>query len=93
MGVSCIVDSVGGKIGLVDEQNVPTDMGVTVNPAQEFQPAAHVRRFKTLNVLDMVQTLCCAYCFPDCHARKNKMGRNSSCTSAWTSWTENCTFY
>jgi hypothetical protein len=38
MGVSCIVDSITGKMGL-GEQNVMNYMGVRINPAAEFQPA------------------------------------------------------
>ena len=44
MGVSCIVDSISGKMGLVVEQNVTNHMVVRINPAAHFQPAAHVRR-------------------------------------------------
>jgi hypothetical protein len=39
MGVSCIVDSMVGKMGLVSEQNVMNHMAVRINPAAEFQPA------------------------------------------------------
>jgi hypothetical protein len=55
MGVSCIVDPIVGKMGLVGEQNVMNHMGVRVNPTAQFQPATHVHRFKMLNVLDVVQ--------------------------------------
>jgi len=44
MGVSCIVDSIAGKIGLVGEQNVTNRMGVRINPTAQFQRATHVRR-------------------------------------------------
>ena len=52
MGVSCTVDSVAGKMGLVGEQNVTNRMGVRINPTAQFQSASHVRRFKMLNALD-----------------------------------------
>jgi len=39
MAVSCIVDSIIGKMGLVGEQNVMNHMGVRINPVAEFQPA------------------------------------------------------
>ena len=54
MGVSCIVDPITGKMGLVSEQNVTNRMGVRVNPVVQFQLATYVRRFKMLNVLDVV---------------------------------------
>jgi len=54
MGVSCIVDPIAGKIGLVSEQNVTNHMGIRVNPMAQFQPATHVRRFKMLNTLNVV---------------------------------------
>ena len=44
MGVSCIVDSIAGKMGLVSEQNVMNHMGVRINPTAQFQPATHVHR-------------------------------------------------
>jgi len=50
MGVSCIVDSIAGKMGLVGEKNDTNHMGVKINPTQ-FQPATHVRVFKMLNVV------------------------------------------
>ena len=53
MGVSCIVDSIAGKMCLVFEQNVTNHMGVGINPTAQFQPATHVRRFKMLNALDL----------------------------------------
>jgi len=55
MGVSRIVDSIAGKMGLVGEQDVTNHIGVRINPTAQFQPAAHVRRFKMLNVLDVVR--------------------------------------
>ena len=55
MGVSCIVDPVAGKMGLVGEQNVTNHMEVRVNPVAQFQPATYVRRFKMLNVLGVVR--------------------------------------
>ena len=55
MGVSCIVDSIAGKMGLVGEQNIINHMGVRINPTAQFQLATHVRRFKMLNALDVVQ--------------------------------------
>jgi len=39
MGVSCIVDSIVGKMGLEGEQNVMNHTGVRINPVAEFQPA------------------------------------------------------
>jgi hypothetical protein len=36
MGVSCIVDSIMGKMGLIGEQNVMNHMVVRINPAAEF---------------------------------------------------------
>jgi len=55
MGVSCIVDPIAGKMGLISEQSVTNHMGVRVNPTAQFQPATHVRRFKMLNALDVVR--------------------------------------
>jgi len=52
MEVSCIVDSIAGKKGLVSEQNVTNHMGVRINPTAQFQQATHVRGFKMLNALD-----------------------------------------
>jgi len=52
MGVSCIVDSVTGKMGLVGEQN---HIGVRINSTAQFQPATNVRRVKMLNALDVVR--------------------------------------
>jgi len=54
MGVSCIVNSIAGKMGLVGEQNVTNRMGVRINPTAQFQPAIHVCRFKMLHVLNVV---------------------------------------
>ena len=51
MGVSCIVDSITGKKGLVSEQNVTNHMAVRINPMAQFQ-ATHVCRFKMPNALD-----------------------------------------
>jgi hypothetical protein len=48
MGVSCIVDSIMGKMGLISEQYV-------TNPVAQFQLATLVHRFKMLNVVDVVQ--------------------------------------
>ena len=39
MGVSCIVDFIVGKMGLVSEQNVTNHMGVRINPTARFQLA------------------------------------------------------
>jgi hypothetical protein len=55
MEVSCIVDSVAGKMTLVGEQNVMKNMGVSINPTAEFPPASHDRSFKMLNALDVVR--------------------------------------
>jgi hypothetical protein len=44
-------------VHLVGEQNVRNHMGVRINPAAQLQPVTHVRRFKMLNALDMVQIL------------------------------------
>jgi len=52
-GVSCIVDSIAGKMGLDGEQNVTNHVGVRINPLVQFQPATHVRRFKMLNALQI----------------------------------------
>ena len=46
MGVSCVVDSIAGTTGLVDEQNVTNHMGVRINPTAQFQPATHVHRLR-----------------------------------------------
>jgi len=59
MGISCIVDSIAGKMSLVGEQNVNNHVGVRINPPAEFQPATHVRRPKILNSLVMVWMQCC----------------------------------
>jgi hypothetical protein len=55
MGVSCIVDSIAGKMGLISEQNVTNHTGVRINPTAQIQPATHVRRFNMLNVFDVVR--------------------------------------
>jgi hypothetical protein len=55
MGVSCIVDSITGKIAHVGEQNVMNHMGVRINPTAQFQLATNVHRFKMLNALDVVR--------------------------------------
>ena len=44
MGVSCIVDSIAGKMGLFGEQNVTNHLGIRINPTAQFQPDTHVRR-------------------------------------------------
>jgi len=51
MGVSCIVDSIACKMGIVGEQNVTNHMGVRINPTTQFEPATYVRRLKILNAL------------------------------------------
>jgi len=57
MTVSCIVDSIAGKMGLVGEQNITNHTGVIINPTAQLQPATHVPRFKMLNVLDVVRNV------------------------------------
>ena len=85
MGVSCIVYSIAGKIGLIGEQNVTNHMGVRINPTAQIQPATHVARFKMLNALDVVRIHpFCEQRSLDPHARNTEAGRNS-CTNAWTS--------
>jgi len=54
MEVSCFVDSIMHKMGLVSEKDVTNHMGVRINPTAQFQPATHVRSFKMLNALDVV---------------------------------------
>ena len=55
-------------------------------PTAQIQPATHVCRFKMLNALDVVRIHSfCEQRSPDSHARNTEAGRNSSCTSAWTS--------
>jgi len=54
MGISCFVDPIAGKMGLVSEQNVTNHMGVRINSTAQFQLATRVRRFKILNALDVV---------------------------------------
>src|SRR5215475_12317269 len=86
MGVSSIVYSIAGKIGLIGEQNITNHTGVRINPTAQIQPATHVRRFKMLNALDVVRIHSfCEQRSPDTHAWNTEAGRNSSCTSAWTS--------
>jgi hypothetical protein len=55
--VSCIVDTIAGKMGLAGEQNDTNHLGFKINTTAQFQPATHVRRFKILNVLDVVRNL------------------------------------
>jgi len=55
LGVSCIVDSITGEMGLASEKNVMNHVGVRINLAAQFQLATHVHRFKKLNALDMVR--------------------------------------
>jgi hypothetical protein len=55
LGISCIVDSIAGKMGLAGEKNVMNHVGVGINPVAQFQLATHVHRFKMLNALDMVR--------------------------------------
>jgi len=40
-----LLTPLGGKMGLVGEQNVLNHMGVRINPMAQFKPAAHVRRW------------------------------------------------
>jgi hypothetical protein len=54
LGVSCIVDSIVGKMGLAGEKNVTSHMRVRINPAAQFQLATHVHKFKMLNSLYVV---------------------------------------
>jgi len=53
MEVSCIVDSIVGKMGLISKQNVTYHKGVRINLMAEFQLATNVHRFKMVNALDM----------------------------------------
>jgi hypothetical protein len=56
MGISGTVDSSAGKMGLVSgKKSVTNHMGVRINPAAQFQPVTHVRRFNMLHALDMVR--------------------------------------
>jgi hypothetical protein len=55
LGVSCIVDSIAGKMGLASEKNVVSHVGDRINPAAQFQLATHVHRFKMLNSLYVVR--------------------------------------
>jgi hypothetical protein len=56
-------------MGLVREQNIKNDMGVTINPTAQFQPDAHLRSFKMVNALNVVlptslfrkRVLCCHF--------------------------------
>jgi len=57
MGVSCIVDYIAGKMGLVGEQNVTNHMGVIINSKAQFQPATHVRGFKIDGLVVAVQRI------------------------------------
>jgi hypothetical protein len=60
MGVSCFVESIMGKMGLIGEQIFTNNKGVRINPTTQFQPATHVSRFKMLDALDVVwiQSFC-----------------------------------
>jgi hypothetical protein len=53
MGVSQIVGSIVGNMGLVGEQNVMNHMGVRIQ-GQNSNQLTHVGTFKMLNALDMV---------------------------------------
>ena len=53
MGVSCILDSIADKRGLVVEQNLKKHIGVIINPAAQFQLATYFCKFKMLNALDV----------------------------------------
>jgi hypothetical protein len=55
MGVSRIVYSIAGKIGLIGEQNITNHTVVLINPTAQIQPVTLVRRFKMLNALDVVR--------------------------------------
>jgi len=86
MRVSCIDDSIAGKMDLVGEQNVTNHIGVRINPTAQFHPATHVHRFKMLKALDVVWPYSFyVYCSPDSDAWNTEAGRNFSCTNAWTS--------
>ena len=85
MGVSCIVESIAGKMGLVCEQNVTNHTGVRINPTAQIQLATHVRSFKMLNAFDVRMHSFCVQRSPDSYAWNMEAGRDSSCTSAWTS--------
>jgi len=71
MGVSCIVDYIVGKIGLVSEQNVTNHMEVRINPMAQFQPATHVRRFKILGCGIDTFLLCVAFTRLLCMQHRN----------------------
>jgi hypothetical protein len=64
MGVSCIVDSIAGKMGIIGEQNVTNHMGVRINPTTQFEPATYVRSFKILNALYVIFTS--TFCKTNC---------------------------
>jgi hypothetical protein len=58
---------------------------VSISPVAEFQLATHVHMFNMLNALDKVLMQSCVWHSSDCHACNIEVGRNSLCTSAWTS--------
>jgi len=78
MGVSCIVDPIAGKMGLIGEQNVTNHMGVRVNPVAQFQLATYVRSFKMLNVLDVVNNTGNSHSW-DCDNRHGTVKSNVWC--------------
>ena len=53
MEVSCIVDSIAGKMGLLGEQNITNHIGVMINATARFQPATRVHKFKMLKLRRM----------------------------------------
>jgi hypothetical protein len=58
MGVSHIADSIVGKMGLVNEQNITNFIGFSTIPMLEIQLAKHMFRLKMLNAqnVTLIQT-------------------------------------
>jgi hypothetical protein len=55
MRISCIFDSIVGKMSLILEKSITKGMRVSINSKEECQPATHARNFKMPNALDVVQ--------------------------------------
>jgi hypothetical protein len=73
-------------MGFVCEQKVRNCMGVNINPTAALRPVTHVRTCKRLKALHMVRMLPVSMqTVLQTHAQNTEVGRNSSCTNAWTS--------
>jgi hypothetical protein len=86
MGDFGIVDSIMGKMGLVDKQNVTYLLGIGINPVADFEPSSHTCRLKLLTALCVVwEQSFCVCCSTDTHVRNAETGESSSFNPVCTS--------